>query len=65
MSSNRDFAELILTKDLPDDAVTGRRAFLVVQVPVGDVPASKGYVRGSYVSVEHIEEVADGRIRWR
>jgi hypothetical protein len=64
MSSNRDFAELILTKDLPESA-PGRRAFLVVQIPVDDVAPSKGHVRGTYLSVEHVEETEDGRIRWR
>jgi hypothetical protein len=62
---NREFAELLLTTDMPESA-DGLRSFIVVQVPVLDVPTSSGHERGRYISIEHVEELSrDGPIRWR
>ena len=62
---NREFAELLLTTDMPESA-DGLRSFIVVQVPVLDVPTSSGHERGKYISIEHVEELSrDGPIRWR
>ena len=62
---NREFAELLLTTDMPESAA-GLRSFVVVQVPVLDVPTSSGHERGKYISIEHVEELSrDGPIRWR
>ena len=58
-TSNREFASLVVTNDLPADPKTGNRSFIVVQVPVLDVPVSKGYARGKYTSVELVEETTD------
>ena len=68
-TSNRDFAELILTRDQPTDDTPGGRSFLVVSIPVLDTPVTKGHVRGKYISVEHVQEITEGacatRIQWR
>lgn len=68
-TTNREFASLVITNDLPVKEGSSERSFIVVQVPVLDVPVSKGFVRGKYASVEHVEEVtdADGKksVKWR
>lgn len=73
ITSNREFAELVLTRDEPDRL--GCRSFLVVSIPVTDVATTKGFVRGQYTSVELVEEMpgaaesdspsTEKRIRWR
>lgn len=68
--TNREFTEVLLTRDQPPDPTTGNKSFLVVSVPVLDTgPAMKDHVRARYISVEYIEEVGEGtgprRIRWR
>lgn len=68
LASPRDFAELLLTRDEAPDS-DGHRSFLVVSIPVLDVPIPKGHVRAKYLSVEHVQESTAGdgskRIRWR
>lgn len=67
VTSNRDFTELMLTRDQPVNA-DGQRSFIVVSIPVIDVPPTKGHVRGKYLSVELVEEIvnAEGKpvIKW-
>ena len=68
--TNREFTEVVLTRDQAPDPTTGNRSFLVISVPILDAgPASKGHVRAMYTSIEHIEEIGEGngpkRIRWR
>lgn len=66
-ASNRDFAELIITKELSIEP--GSRKFVLVQIPVLDVPPRTGYTRAKYTSVEVVEERLDGRgdveVLWR
>jgi hypothetical protein len=68
-TTNREFAALVVTNDLPSKSGSTDRSFVVVQVPVLDVPISKGFVRGKYTSVEHVEEVTDAdgtkSVKWR
>ena len=68
-TTNREFASLVITNDLAPKDGSLERSFIVVQVPVLDVPVSKGFVRGKYASVEHVEEVTeeDGKksVKWR
>lgn len=66
-TSNREFAILILTKDVTPPG-GGCRKFQVVTVPTEhpDAPVGrKGYVRGRYASVEEIEELEGGGVEWR
>ncbi|BGP14500.1 hypothetical protein JCM10213_003086 [Rhodosporidiobolus nylandii] len=39
------------------------RSFVVVSIPA-DVPAEKGFVRGRYVSLEHVQETEEGGVVW-
>lgn len=68
-TTNREFASLVITNDLPFKTGSSDRSFIVVQVPVLDVPVSKGFVRGKYASVEHVEEITDSHgkksVKWR
>jgi hypothetical protein len=58
-----------MTNDLPSNSDSSGRRFAVVQVPVLDVPTSKGFARGKYTSVELVEEITnqDGTksVKWR
>ncbi|KAJ8295997.1 hypothetical protein OF846_001322 [Rhodotorula toruloides] len=68
---NRDFTFLLLTTPLPSrpsasDSTRALRSFVVISIPV-EHPSEKGYVRGRYVSVEHIQELDEaegGGIEW-
>ncbi|PRQ78056.1 Protein of unknown function (DUF3074)-domain containing protein [Rhodotorula toruloides] len=70
-ASNRDFTFLLLTTPLPprpsaSDSARTLRSFMVISLPV-EHPAEKGYVRGRYVSVEHVQkldEAEGGGIEW-
>ncbi|BGP30747.1 hypothetical protein JCM10296v2_002504 [Rhodotorula toruloides] len=68
---NRDFTFLLLTTPLPprpsaSDSTHTLRSFIVISIPV-EHPAEKGYVRGRYVSVEHVQELDEaegGGVEW-
>ncbi|BGP23440.1 START-like domain containing protein [Rhodotorula toruloides] len=70
-ASNRDFTFLLLTislppRPIPPDTARQLRSFIVISIPV-EHPAEKGYVRGRYVSVEHVQELDEaegGGIEW-
>jgi hypothetical protein len=58
--SNRDFTFLILTREL----ATPSDGFLVVSIPV-EAPPADGYVRGKYVSIEHVRQIDGNGVEWR
>ncbi|GAA5855781.1 hypothetical protein JCM8547_000354 [Rhodosporidiobolus lusitaniae] len=75
-AAKRDFTFLILTRETtapppsPTSSPTTTTAapaalhsFAVVSIPV-DAPAEKGFVRGRYVSVEHVQETEEGGVLW-
>ena len=64
-TTDREFAILILTKDVSPPE--GPRKMQVVTVPTEhpDAPQRKGFVRGKYASVEEVEELEGGGVEWR
>lgn len=65
-TTNREFVILIATKDVT--TAGGPRKFQVVTVPTEhpDAPEGrKGFVRGRYSSVEEVEELEGGGVKWR